>query len=167
MPRTALHLLLLLCTGQWLCARDVDFGLDVRPILSDACFRCHGPDEKARKAELRLDQKEGIFRTKDGVTVVTPGKLAESELVTRITSDDPDEQMPPPKANRRLKPEEIELLKRWVAEGAKWGGHWAFTPPREPAVPRVKQRDWPKNEIDSFVLARLEREGLGSLTGSG
>ncbi len=160
MLRPLLRLLPVFCIGATLCAREVDFGRDVLPILSDACFHCHGPDEKARKAKLRLDTKEGAFRTKDGVTVLKPGSLGESELVERITSTDPDDQMPPPKANRKLKQEEIDLLKRWVSEGAKWGQHWAFTPVQTATPPSVKRADWPKQPIDFFVLARLEQEGL-------
>jgi mono/diheme cytochrome c family protein len=98
-------------------AAPVDFAREVLPILSDACFHCHGPDEKKREAELRLDTKEGLYRTKDDITVVAPGKPEASELVLRITSKDRDEVMPPPKANRTLKPEQVEVLKRWVAEG--------------------------------------------------
>src|SRR5262245_29388704 len=105
-------------------AAPVDFSHEVLPILSDVCYRCHGPDEKERKAKLRLDTKEGLYRSKDGVTVVAPGKTDESDLVVRVESKDPDEVMPPPKANRQLKPEEIAILKRWVAEGAPFGMHW-------------------------------------------
>src|SRR4030095_1439966 len=96
-------------------AASVDFARDVLPVLSDACFACHGPDEKKREAKLRLDTKEGLYRTLEGVTVVAPGKPDESDLVTRISSKDRDEIMPPPKANRQLQPAEIAILKRWVA----------------------------------------------------
>ncbi len=153
-------LLLLIALSAEVYSRDVDFALEVRPILSDACFRCHGPDEKGRKAELRLDQKEGAFRTKDGVTVIKPGSLDDSDLAVRITSTDPDEQMPPPKANRKLKPEEIDLLKRWIKEGARWGKHWSFEAIHTETPPAVKDQAWARNEIDAFTLARLEREGL-------
>ncbi|MDQ3624237.1 MAG: DUF1553 domain-containing protein, partial [Verrucomicrobiota bacterium] len=141
-------------------AAPVDFGREVLPILSDACFACHGPDEKARKADLRLDTKEGAFRTQDGITVIKPGDLELSELVLRITSHDKDEVMPPPKAPRTLKAEEIALLKRWVAEGAGWGKHWAFEPMQTPAPPETGRAEWARNEIDRFVLARLEQEKL-------
>src|SRR5213596_3736846 len=111
-----------------LCAaaagRVVDFNRDIRPILSDNCYQCHGPDEKARKAKLRLDIKEGGFQAKDGKTVIVPAKSADSELIRRITNTDPDEVMPPPKSNRKLSAAQKELLKRWVDEGAKWGVHW-------------------------------------------
>src|SRR3989442_12787551 len=93
---------------------QVDYGRDILPILSDNCYQCHGPDEKARKAKLRLDMKEGAFRSKDGVTVIVPGDSKKSELVRRITSSDPDDLMPPPKSNRKLTAKQIEVLTRWV-----------------------------------------------------
>ena len=138
----------------------VNYTRDVRPILSDNCYQCHGPDEKARKAKLRLDTREGAFRVKDDKTVVIPGKSAESELIRRVTNTDPDEVMPPPKSNRKLTPAQIELLKRWVDQGAKWDLHWALVPPVRAELPKVKQTRWPQNAIDQFVLARLEKEGL-------
>src|SRR6266481_3111088 len=104
----------------------VDFNRDIRPILSDDCYQCHGPDEKARKAKLRLDTKEGAFRLKDGKGILIPGKSAESELIRRVTNTDPDEVMPPPKSNRKLTAAQIDLLRRWIDQGAKWGLHWAF-----------------------------------------
>lgn len=139
-------------------AQEVDFRREVLPILSDVCFRCHGPDEKAREADLRLDQKDGIFRTEDGITVVKPGDLKNSELIVRITSTDEDEVMPPKKAHRQLKPREIETLKRWVAQGAPWGQHWAFEPMRKPVPPE------PGHPIDGFVMAELKKHGIASLS---
>jgi len=138
----------------------VDFGRDILPILSDNCFKCHGPDEKARKAKLRFDTKDGAFRVKDGKTVIVPGKSAASELFRRITTRDLDDLMPPPDSNRKLTQKQIALLKRWIDEGAKWGRHWAFEPIRAQSPPKVKNKRWPVNDIDRFVLARLEREGL-------
>jgi hypothetical protein len=138
----------------------VDFGRDILPILSDNCFKCHGPDEKARKTKLRFDTKEGAFRVKDGKTVIVPGKSAASELFRRITTRDVDDLMPPPESNRKLSPKQIELLKRWIDEGAKWGRHWAFEPIGVQMPPKVKNKHWPVNDIDRFVLARLERAGL-------
>ncbi|MBI4622494.1 MAG: DUF1553 domain-containing protein [Verrucomicrobia bacterium] len=127
----------------------VDFSREIQPILSDACFRCHGPDESKREARLRLDTKEGLYRTREDVTVVKPGAPADSELVFRISSKDPDEIMPPPDAVPRLKPAEIALIRRWVAEGAKWSAHWSFAPivaakpPTPPAgdAEAVRRRD--------------------------
>lgn len=132
----------------------VDFGRDVLPILSDACFHCHGPDENKREAKLRLDTREGLYRTLDGVTVVTPGKPDESELVLRVSSHDRDEVMPPPKANRQLKPEDVATLKRWVSEGAPYGKHWSFEAMKRPVPPEEG------DPIDAFVQARLKAEGL-------
>src|SRR3954464_3717301 len=138
----------------------VDYSRDILPILSDNCYHCHGPDEKARKAKLRLDVKEDAFRVKDGVAVISPGDPKKSELVRRITTTDLDDVMPPPKSNRKLTPKQIDLLTRWVAGGAKWGMHWSFVPPERASLPKVKNVKWPKNAIDAFVLARLEKEGL-------
>ncbi len=141
-------------------ADSIDFNREIRPLLADACFECHGPDAKTRRAKLRLDTREGLFRTRDGVAVVAPGKSGESELLRRVRSTDPDEQMPPPDARRRLSAEEIERLRRWIDSGADWRGHWAFIPPERPELPTVRDGGWPQNPIDHFVLARLEREGL-------
>jgi mono/diheme cytochrome c family protein len=138
----------------------VDFRRDVLPVLADNCFACHGPDAKARKANLRLDQAAGALRTQD--PVIVPGRSAESEVIARITTDDPDEQMPPPRTGRRLTPAQVECLKRWIDEGASWGRHWAFEPPRAqaPPVARGRTRTWPRNPIDTFVLAGLDARGL-------
>src|SRR4051812_43443385 len=138
----------------------VSYDRDILPILSDNCYACHGPDEKARKAKLRLDTKEGAFRVKDDVAVIVPGKSAESELFRRISSHDPDEVMPPPKSNHKVTPAQIDLLKRWIDQGAKWGVHWSFVPPVRPELPKTQLQGWSRNGIDSFVLSRLESEGL-------
>jgi len=133
----------------------VDFNRQVRPILSEHCFACHGPDEKTRKAKLRLDTKAGARG------VLAPGKPEDSELVNRISESDPSQIMPPPKKGKALKPEQIELLRRWVKEGANWSEHWAFVPPRKPALPQLRNPKTPvRNEIDRFIFARLEKEGL-------
>ncbi|MGB7160760.1 MAG: DUF1553 domain-containing protein [Tepidisphaeraceae bacterium] len=141
-------------------AQPVDYARDVLPILSDNCYHCHGPDEPARKAKLRLDTKEGAFRTTDGITVIAPGKLAESELIRRITSTDPDEKMPPPEDIRKLKPAQVETLKHWVEQGAPWGQHWAFTSVKPSAVPAPSDPAWVKNAIDAFVLNALGNRKL-------
>jgi hypothetical protein len=138
----------------------VDFNAEIRPLLSDRCYKCHGPDEKSRKAKLRLDTQQGALgKTKNGV-VISPGKPSQSELYQRITSTDPDFKMPPPESNLTLKQDEIDLLKRWIAQGAEWEKHWAFVPPKRVEPPSVKNAAWPKNEIDHFILARLEKQGL-------
>ena len=158
-----LMMALLTCLVPAVAARGaapapVDFGREVLPILSDHCFACHGPDARARKAELRLDVKEGALRSKD--PIIVPGRSAESELYARIASDDPDERMPPPAFRRPLSAAQIATVKRWIDEGAAWGRHWAFVPPRRPALPPVRNTAWPRTAIDRFVLARLESEGL-------
>jgi hypothetical protein len=136
----------------------VRFSRDVLPILSENCLLCHGPDAKARKADLRLDVKDSALRSKD--PIIVPGKSVESELIHRIQSTDPDEIMPPPKSGRTLTQKQKETLKQWVDQGAAWGKHWAFEPPTEAERPSVKNSAWVRNPIDAFVLARLEQEGL-------
>lgn len=138
----------------------VDFNRDIRPILSDACFQCHGPDQKQRKAELRLDRKDDVFANRDGSFVIVPRKPNKSELLKRITSNDPDERMPPPDSGKQLSKPQIALIAKWIEQGAEWNEHWAFVAPRRPSIPQVKNQSWLRNEIDAFVLARLERDGL-------
>lgn len=141
-------------------AAPVDFNRDVQPILSENCYHCHGQDAKKREADLRLDRKEGAYRTKDGVTTVKPGDPDGSELIVRIFSTDKDDVMPPPKSHRELTQAQKELLKRWVKEGAPWADHWAFVAPKLPEVPKVPPGWNAVNEIDRFVWARLASEGL-------
>src|SRR5262245_55064216 len=136
----------------------VNFGRDILPILSDNCFQCHGPDAKVRKAGLRLDTQEGALRTTD--PVIRPGQSDQSELVRRISSAEAAKVMPPPKSNHRLTSQQIELLRRWIDQGAKWGRHWAFEKPQRPPLPTVQDSRWQRNPIDQLVLARLEAEGL-------
>src|SRR5262245_47626419 len=138
----------------------VDFDREVRPIFSENCYKCHGPDEKARKAKLRLDTKEGAFRIRKEKPVIISGKSSESELIRRITSKDPDEVMPPPDSNHQLTAKQVGTLKQWIDEGATWSRHWAFNPIQKPRLPAVKNRSWSNNEIDRFILARLESEEL-------
>jgi mono/diheme cytochrome c family protein len=141
--------------------RPVNFAREVRPILSDNCFACHGPDDRARKAGLRLDTKDGMFAALagDGRSVV-PGKPDESDLVFRIESDDPELHMPPKKSGKQLTAEQVAVLRRWIEQGAPWSMHWAFDPPKRHEPPAVKDARWPANAIDRFILARLEAEGL-------
>ncbi|MFO0880209.1 MAG: DUF1553 domain-containing protein [Gemmataceae bacterium] len=142
-------------------AGKVDFGREVLPILSENCFHCHGPDSKNRKGGLRLDTKDGAFRKKKSHQTIVPGKSGQSELFLRVASTEPNEIMPPPDSNRKLTVKQIEVLKRWIDQGAPWGQHWAFTSlPRVVELPAVKNRTWGANPIDRFVLARLEREGM-------
>ncbi|MBX9579094.1 MAG: PSD1 and planctomycete cytochrome C domain-containing protein [Gemmataceae bacterium] len=135
-------------------AEPVDYNRDVRPILSNNCFTCHGPDEKERKADLRLDTPDGAVGS-----AVVPGKPAESELVRRVTSAEPTEAMPPPKTGKKLTPREKDILSRWVQQGAPYAAHWAYVKPARPAVPEVKPGR-ARTPVDAFVLARLDREGL-------
>lgn len=143
-----------------LAAAPVDFAREVLPILSDNCFHCHGPAETGRKAGLRLDLREGALRVKDGKAVLVPGKPDASELVKRLYTDDVEEIMPPPASHRVLTPLQKDLLKRWVAEGAPWGKHWSFESVQAREVPGVTNVAWPRNDLDRFILARLEGEGL-------
>ena len=143
-----------------LAADAPDFNRDIQPILSENCYKCHGPDAAARKADLRLDREDSTFAVRKGKAAVVRGQPDKSELVRRITSKDPDEVMPPPDSNRELTARDIELLKRWVESGAKWGKHWSFVPPVRPELPAVKDPAWVRNPLDAFILARLEKEGL-------
>ncbi|MBL67838.1 MAG: hypothetical protein CMO74_05210 [Verrucomicrobiales bacterium] len=151
-------LITVLLTGQLGGAEPlpdkVEFNRDIRPILSNNCFLCHGPDKGRRKGGLRLDLEAEAKKE-----VLVPGKIQESELWARITSIDPDERMPPAKAKKDLKPRQIALIKKWIEQGAKYEGHWAFNPPKQPTLPKVKTQ-WGINPIDRFILAKLEAEGL-------
>lgn len=139
---------------------EIDFNRDVRPILSDLCFQCHGPDSSQRQADLRLDQESGFLGTAAAPGVVIKGKAAESEFFTRLISNDPDLQMPPVSSGKQITAAQIETLKQWINKGAQWQKHWSFIPPRRPDVPHVKQSGRVRNPIDAFVLARLEKEGI-------
>jgi len=141
----------------------VDFNYHVRPLLSDRCFACHGPDENTREAGLRLDVEDAAFAElaeNPGHYAVRRGSLRRSEMATRIASEDPELQMPPPESNLALSDYEVALLRRWIQQGAAWEPHWAFTPPEAPEEPALRDAGWPRSPIDPFVLARLEREGI-------
>ena len=141
-------------------AARIDFNRDVRPILSDKCFACHGPDEGQRQADLRLDTRSGAFAERGGSAVIIPGDRSASRLYQRISHEMEIARMPPPAAERQLKLEEVERIGAWIDQGADWQTHWAYVPPKRPASPRVGDAAWPKNAIDRFTLARLDREGL-------
>ncbi len=137
------------------------FNNDVRPILAKHCFKCHGPDDKARKAKLRLDQRDAARRGgRSKQPAIVPGHPEQSELIRRIFAEDEGEIMPPPTTKNPLTEEEKQILKRWIAAGAEYRQHWAFVPPKQVPLPKVKQTSWPRNPIDYFILARLEAEGL-------
>ncbi|MCL4742060.1 MAG: DUF1553 domain-containing protein [Phycisphaerales bacterium] len=140
----------------------VSFTRDVRPILANRCFKCHGPDEAAREGGLRLDTFEGATGPlRHGGRAVAPGEPDGSEMLRRVASGDAEERMPPPDAGAPLTAREVETLRRWVEAGARYEPHWSFVPPRRAEPPPVGDEAWVRNEIDRFVLARLEREGLG------
>jgi hypothetical protein len=140
---------------------EVRFNRDVRPILSENCLACHGPDARKRKAGLRLDEPDTALKPADsGDTAIVPGRPESSELVARIDSKDPDDIMPPPKSNKRLTPSQREILRQWIAGGAKYEPHWAFVPIQRPPVPAVQDCAWPRNPVDNFILVRLEAEHL-------
>jgi hypothetical protein len=158
---TALVALWRVPQGTVAAAQEVQFNRDIRPILSDRCFYCHGPDEKNRKAGLRLDTFEGATKDRGGYRAIAPGKPDDSELIRRVTSHEPGEMMPPPAAKKApLTEAEAALLKRWIAQGAKYEGHWAFQPLARAAPPQVKNTKWARNDIDRFILARIEQAGL-------
>ncbi len=138
----------------------VDFNRDVRPLLSENCFTCHGPDANQRQGNLRLDLREGALADLGGRRAVVPGQPARSELLRRLLTHDADLRMPPAATGKRLTTAQVETLRRWIAQGAKWQQHWSLIPPVRPPLPAVKQKSWPRNALDTFVLARLEREGL-------
>ena len=133
-----------------------EYNRDIRPILAENCFACHGPDKAARKADLRLDIREEAIKA----GVIVPGKPDKSPLVERIFSDDPGEKMPPPKSHKKLTPAQKDLLKRWIAGGAEYQPHWSFIAPRRPELPAVKNAAWVRNPIDRFILTELEKRGL-------
>jgi hypothetical protein len=162
------------CFGLWLlltaaCAwaavppgqGKIDFNRDIRPILSENCYKCHGPDDGARKANLRFDQKGVALKpAKSGHIPVVAGAPEKSEMVARITATDPNKHMPPVQSGKKLSAHQIELLRQWIAEGAPYAMHWAYVKPVRPELSSVNQKEWPRNAIDRFILARLEREGL-------
>lgn len=147
--------------GSSQAADKLDFSRDIQPILSENCYHCHGPDKAERKGGLRLDDEKAAKETKDGLTAILAGKSADSEIIKRIFSHDPDEVMPTPKSNRRLTPQQKEMLRRWIDEGATWGQHWAFMRVEAPAVPSVPGGTGREaNPIDGFIRSKLAVEKL-------
>ncbi len=145
----------------WMAYADDFFASKVRPILATYCFKCHGPDETTRKGKLRLDVREAALKpARSGSRAIVPGKPDESELVARIFTDEETEVMPPPSTKLTLTKEQKEILKQWIADGATYTEHWAFLPPKRVAPPSVLAGHWPRNPLDRFILARLERERL-------
>ena len=141
----------------------VDFNFDVKPILSDKCYTCHGPDDKARKANLRLDTENGFYKALEDNPnhfVIDKNNLVESEILKRISSKNSIYKMPPPESNLDLSDREKEILKKWVLQGGKWDKHWAYIKPELPIVPEVENINWTTNEIDYFILRKLESKGM-------
>ena len=143
-------------------APAIDFGRDIRPIFSENCYACHGPDKGKRKAGLRLDLKEDAFEKLDsGDFAIVPGNADQSRLL-KVISLPPgdDDHMPPAKTGKKLTAVQVDLLRHWIVQGAKWTGHWAYVAPERPAVPEVKNKKWPRTDIDRFILAELDKKGL-------
>ncbi len=139
----------------------IDYSRDIRPILATKCFTCHGPDEQAREAGLRLDHRSAaLLPLESGARAIVPGDTQQSELLARVISPDDGLRMPPAESGKELSPAEIDLLRHWIAEGAAYAEHWSFSPVRDVEAPRVGMESWIRNEIDAFVLARLEAAGL-------
>jgi hypothetical protein len=158
----ALATMLCCCPSDQAGAADgtIDYNRDVRPILSENCFACHGFDPVARQADLRLDVAESAFADRDAGPAIVPGNPEASEAWRRITSDDESEKMPPPDSHRELTAKQKETLRRWIEEGATYQKHWSFIPPEKAPLPQVSDSMWVRNEIDRFVMARLDAEGL-------
>src|SRR5712692_8152513 len=135
-------------------APKIDFDREIRPLFSDKCFACHGPDEKQRQVGLRFDTKEG------GARVIVPGDSAKSRLYQRISAANKASRMPPPASGLSLTDTQVDLIRRWIEQGANWETHWSYVPPRRPDLPVVKRKSWPRNSIDHFILAKLDRENL-------
>lgn len=166
-PRLAGAIALLLMLGfvpVRAAGLQVDYDRDVRPILSENCFACHGFDEASRKADLRLDAAETAAADRGGYAAIVAGDSAASEVWRRVASDDPSEVMPPADSHRALTPEQKAILKQWIDQGATYAKHWAFIPPIKNEPPEVADAAWPRNEIDRFVLAKLAAQGLNPST---
>ncbi len=141
-------------------ANSIEFNRDIRPILSENCFQCHGPDSASRKADLRLDQSEVAGAPREGGAALVPGDPESSLIFQRITAADPGDLMPPPKSEKTLTPQEIDLLRQWIAEGGQYQPHWSFIPPSQPDPPALAAESWPRGDIDRFILAQLDAAGL-------
>ena len=158
--RRAITLSLVFATIASSGEQSIDFNRDVRPILSANCYKCHGPDEKTREAELRLDTFDDASRDRGGYRAIAVGDADASEIIARIVAEDSDTVMPPPSTNKSITTQELAILKRWIAEGAKYEPHWSFVPPKRDSLPDVSKPEWVRNPIDRFVLAKLDRADL-------
>lgn len=151
---------ILLAVAASAAAEPVRYGRDVLPILSAKCFACHGPDEEGRQADLRLDLEAEAKAERDSGPVIKPGSPDESELIARVTSSDVDVVMPPGDSHKPLTAAQIEILRRWIAEGAPWGSHWSFESVVKPEPPAIASRAPHASPIDAFISARLAEHGL-------
>ena len=178
--RQKICLLLLVCAGCVFCMfyacnhgpanfdeqmpDTVSYNFNIRPILSDKCYKCHGPDASKRQANLRLDDPEQAYKAlknNPNAHVLVPGSPEMSELFRRVATNDTADIMPPANSNlKRLTPHEVDLVRKWIKQGAKFEKHWAFVSPQKCPVPQVKDKEWPKNEIDNFILHKQEQYGL-------
>ena len=138
----------------------LEFNRDIRPILSESCFQCHGQDPAKREAKLRLDERESATLARDGIAAIVPGRPDDSELMRRVLSKDTSEQMPPPESHKSVTPAQVAILRQWIAEGAVYQKHWAFVAPARAPLPKIAAARWPRGALDRFVLARLEQEKL-------
>ncbi len=148
------------CLGESQMPQIIEFKRDIRPILSDHCFTCHGPDEANRKTKLRFDTEAGAFADLGSYRALVPGDLSKSEMYRRITTKEEAVKMPPVYSGRKLTQRQIEMIRLWIEQGAKWQKHWSFIPPKPPPIPQVNDRRWPRNPVDFFILHRLEQQGL-------
>src|SRR5215469_11760497 len=158
--RSGLLPFLIAAAAPLAAAQPVNFDRDVRPILADRCFNCHGPDEKRRMANLRLDTQDGLLGVRGTYAIVRPGDPANSRLLARVSALSLASRMPPAQAGVALTDRQIATIRNWIEQGAKWQRHWAFVPPERPESPSDRDQKWPHNAIDRFVLAGLERVGL-------
>ncbi|HAH48750.1 MAG TPA: hypothetical protein DCM07_28715, partial [Planctomycetaceae bacterium] len=138
----------------------IQFNRDIRPILSEKCLHCHGPDPATREADLRLDDPADVKQPRDGYAIINQKTPPDSELLKRLLTTDTDLQMPPTDSGKEISAAEIQLIKAWVEQGAEYQQHWSFIPPQRSELPAVTKTNWSQTPIDRFVLARLEREGL-------
>lgn len=154
-------LLIVSVSAGWAVADEtIDFNRDIRPLLSNRCLICHGPDEEERAADLRLDSLDGATMDLGGYAAIIPGDPAESELFVRITTDDPDLRMPPPENGNGFTEAEVDLIRRWIEQGAAYAKHWSYVPPKRPRLPPVRNPSWVRNPIDQFILSKLDEMDL-------
>ena len=162
--RHTVPMALFLCfgtSGAAFSEEAISYNREIRHILSNNCFKCHGPDSRARKRRPQLDMRETATAAwTSGATPIVPGRPEESEVIRRISSSDPAYRMPPADERPALSRDEVATLTQWIKEGARYEPHWSYVAPERPEDPPVRLKEWPRNSIDSFVLARLEQEGL-------